>query len=155
MGDSISDASVSPIRLALLSFPWCLPDEHKSTEKLVRLGGDVRFREHCGRTRLFTRVRGETVWKIAEGISLRLSGDKRRPNRDSFDPCWSLSEPPFGTYPEFPNSFGREILRSSNPASCITSPLCGWRMGDPLARAPNPQPYMLWCCIFMHLGEYL
>jgi hypothetical protein len=55
----------------------------------------------------------ETVWKIAEGVSPRLSGGKRRPNRDSFDPSWLLSEPRFGTYPEFPNSFGEGILRTS------------------------------------------
>jgi hypothetical protein len=35
---------------------------------------------------LFSESRGETVWKIAEGVSPRLSGGKRRPNRDSFDP---------------------------------------------------------------------
>jgi hypothetical protein len=56
---------------------------------------------------LFSGVREETVWKIAEGVSPRLSGGKRRPNRDSFDPSWLLSEPRFGTNPEFPNSFGR------------------------------------------------
>jgi hypothetical protein len=63
----------------------------------------------------FTGVRGETVWKIAEGVSPCLSGGKRRPNWDSFDPSWPLSGPRFGTYPEFPNSFGRRILRSSSP----------------------------------------
>jgi hypothetical protein len=56
---------------------------------------------------LFTGVRGETVWKIAEGVSPRLSGGKRRPNRDSFEPSWPLLEPRFRTYPEFPNNFGR------------------------------------------------
>ena len=35
---------------------------------------------------LFTQRPRETVWKIAEGVSARLSGGKRRPNRDSFDP---------------------------------------------------------------------
>jgi hypothetical protein len=47
----------------------------------------------------------ETVWKIAAGVPARLSCDKRRPNRDSSDPSWPLSEPRFGTFPEFPNSF--------------------------------------------------
>src|SRR5215203_6555806 len=46
----------------------------------------------------------ETVWKIAENVSARLSGGKKRPNWDSFHPSWPLSEPPFETYPEFPNS---------------------------------------------------
>src|SRR5215204_5087188 len=55
----------------------------------------------------------ETVWKIAENVSARLSGGKKRPNWDSFHPSWPLSEPRFETYPEFPNSFGRGILRSS------------------------------------------
>ena len=54
----------------------------------------------------------ETVWKIAEGLLARLSGGKKRPNQNSFDPSWQLSELSFGTYPEFPNSFGRGILRS-------------------------------------------
>jgi hypothetical protein len=49
-------------------------------------------------------LRGETVWKIAEGVSPRLSGGKKRLNWDSFDPSWPLSEPRFGTYPEFPNT---------------------------------------------------
>jgi hypothetical protein len=61
---------------------------------------------------LFSESRVETVWKIAEGVSPRFSGGKRRPNRDSFDPSWPLSEPSFGSYPEFPNSFGRSALSS-------------------------------------------
>jgi len=59
--------------------------------------------------RLFQTVSLETVWKIAEGVSPRLFGGKRRPNRDSFDPSWPLSEPTFGTYSEFPNSFGETV----------------------------------------------
>ena len=47
----------------------------------------------------------ETVWKIGEGLSARLTGGKRRPNSDFFDPSWPLSESPFGIDPEFPNSF--------------------------------------------------
>jgi hypothetical protein len=69
---------------------------------------------------LFTGVRGETVWKIAEGVSPRLSGDKRRPNWDSFDPSWLLSEPRFGTYPEFPNSFSTTFMNKAKAVvSCI------------------------------------
>jgi hypothetical protein len=43
----------------------------------------------------------ETVWKIAEGVSARLSGGKKRPNRDSFDPSCPLSEPHSGPIPNF------------------------------------------------------
>jgi hypothetical protein len=53
----------------------------------------------------------ETVWKIAEGVSARLSGGNRRQNGDSFDPSCPLSEPRFGTYPEFPNSFSRTMVK--------------------------------------------
>src|SRR5215211_8987293 len=49
----------------------------------------------------FRTVSGETVWKIAEGISARLSGSKKHPNRDSFDPSWLLSEPHSGAIPNF------------------------------------------------------
>jgi hypothetical protein len=62
---------------------------------------------------LFTGVRGETVWKIAEGLSTALLGRQEMPDRGLIDPSWPLSEHSFGTYPEFPNSFGREILGSS------------------------------------------
>ena len=44
-------------------------------------------------------MRGETVWKIAEGVSARLSGGKKRPNRDSFDPSCPLSEAHSGPIP--------------------------------------------------------
>src|SRR5215207_11409144 len=67
----------------------------------------------------------ETVWKIAENVSARLSGGKKRPNWDSFHPSWPLSEPRFETYPEFPNSFGRGILGSSDTGSCIAPVLYG------------------------------
>jgi hypothetical protein len=64
-------------------------------------------------------VRGETVWKIAGGVSARLSGAKKRPNWYSLDPSWPLSDTRFGTYPEFPNSFGIGILGSSLAGSWI------------------------------------
>src|SRR5919107_6080607 len=61
---------------------------------------------------LFTRVRGETVWKIAgrplEGALLAPGGA----NRLLFAPSWRPYSPRFGTHSEFPNSFGRKILRS-------------------------------------------
>jgi hypothetical protein len=60
---------------------------------------------------LFTRVRGETVWKIAEGVSPRLAGGKGRPNRDSFEPFWPLSEPSFRNYSEFPKHFRKGCSR--------------------------------------------
>src|SRR5215203_4696685 len=43
---------------------------------------------HC--LRLFTRVRGETVWKIAEGVSTALLWRQEATDRDSFDPSWPL-----------------------------------------------------------------
>src|SRR5215208_1835409 len=95
---------------------------------------------------LFTQVPGETVWKIAEGVSPRLSGSKRRPNRDSFDPSWLLSEPRFGTYPEFPNSFGRRILGSSHPGSCVDRPPRTASPHLPLTLDDDASP---------HIGMYL
>jgi hypothetical protein len=62
---------------------------------------------------LFTGVRGETVWKIAKGVSAVLLAAKEMADRDSFDPSWPLSELRFGTHPDFPNSFGRGVLGSS------------------------------------------
>jgi hypothetical protein len=63
---------------------------------------------------LFTEIRGETVWKIAEGVSRALLRGQEWADRDSFDTSWPLSGPPFRTRSEFPNSFGRRILRSSH-----------------------------------------
>src|SRR5215216_7455130 len=54
----------------------------------------------------------ETVWKIAEGVSSTLLWRQEAADRDFFDPSWPLSEPRFGINSEFPNSFGRGILRS-------------------------------------------
>jgi hypothetical protein len=50
-------------------------------------------------------VRGETVWKIAKGVLAVLIAVKEMADRDSFDSSWPLSEPRFGTHPDFPNSF--------------------------------------------------
>jgi hypothetical protein len=47
----------------------------------------------------------ETVWKIAEGVSKALLRQQKSADRDSLDPSWPLSESPFGTHSEFPNSF--------------------------------------------------
>jgi hypothetical protein len=63
---------------------------------------------------LFSESRGETVWKIAKGVSAVLLAAKEMADRDSFDPSWPLSEPSFGTYPEFPNSFGKRLILGSS-----------------------------------------
>src|SRR5215208_4112758 len=63
---------------------------------------------------LFTGVRGETVWKIAEGVTSAILWRQEATDRDSLDSSWPLSEPRFGTHSDFPNSFGRGILRSSS-----------------------------------------
>src|SRR5215204_6034886 len=62
---------------------------------------------------LFTGVRGETVWKIAEGVTSAILWRQEATDRDSLDSSRPLSEPRFGTHSDFPNSFGRGILRSS------------------------------------------
>jgi hypothetical protein len=62
---------------------------------------------------LFTVVRGETVWKTAEGLSTALLWRQEALDQDYFNPRWPLSGPRFGTHPDFPNSFGRGFLRSS------------------------------------------
>src|SRR5215204_7715960 len=56
---------------------------------------------------LFTGVRGETVWKIAEGVTSAILWRQEATDRDSLDSSWPLSEPRFGTHSDFPNSFGR------------------------------------------------
>src|SRR5215212_10304986 len=55
----------------------------------------------------------ETVWKIAEGLWRALLRRQESADRDSFDPSWALSEPPFWTHSEFPNSFSRDCLENS------------------------------------------
>ena len=39
---------------------------------------------------LFTGVRGEAVWKIAEGVSTALLWRQEAADRDSFGPSWPL-----------------------------------------------------------------
>src|SRR5215203_6697075 len=55
----------------------------------------------------------ETVWKIAQGSRARFFGGKKRPIAASLAPLERLRNPHVGAYPDFPNSFGRGILRSS------------------------------------------
>src|SRR5829696_2228774 len=72
---------------------------------------------------LFSGVRGETVWKIAGGLSTTLLWQHEVAERGPFDPSWRLSEPRCGTHPVFPNSLGRGILGScqnSHPIHIFT-----------------------------------
>src|SRR5215203_1108129 len=62
---------------------------------------------------LFTQVRGETVWKIAQGLSSALLRRQEAADRGFFGPLERLRNPHFGAYPDFPNSFGRVILGTS------------------------------------------
>src|SRR5215216_7603493 len=50
---------------------------------------------------LFTQVRGETVWKIAEGVSSTLLWRQEAADRDFFDPSWPLRSPDSGSIPNF------------------------------------------------------
>src|SRR5215208_629708 len=67
--------------------------------------------EHCSYP--FSDSFGETVWKIAEGVTSAILWRQEATDRDSLDSSRPLSEPRFGTHSDFPNSFGRGILRSS------------------------------------------
>src|SRR5215211_7454644 len=71
---------------------------------------------------LFTKVRGETVWKMAGGLSSVLLRLQEATDLGLLAPSWPPSEPRFCAYPDFPNSFGRGILRSSLAESCIERP---------------------------------
>jgi hypothetical protein len=71
---------------------------------------------------LFTQVRGDTVWKIAEGVSPLRFWRQEAADRASFVPSWQPSESRFGTQSDFPNSFGREILRVSTFSTKILEP---------------------------------
>jgi hypothetical protein len=59
-------------------------------------------------------VSGETVWEIAEGVSIVRFWRQEAADRASFVPFWRPSESRFGTHFDFSNSFGRRILRSSH-----------------------------------------
>src|SRR5215211_3027284 len=56
---------------------------------------------------LFTQRRGETVWKIAEGLSSVLRRRQKAADRGSFDPYRPPSGPIFRRHPDFPNSSPR------------------------------------------------
>jgi hypothetical protein len=49
---------------------------------------------------------------MAEGLSDGLIWGREAADRGPFDLFWPPSEPRFCAYPDFPNSFGRGILRS-------------------------------------------
>jgi hypothetical protein len=68
---------------------------------------------------LFTRVPGETVWKLVEDVSTVRFWGQERADRVLFAPSWRPSETPFGTHPDIPNSFGRGVLGSPHSGSCI------------------------------------
>src|SRR5215217_8068996 len=44
---------------------------------------------------------GETVWKIAEGVSSTLLWRQEAADRDFFDPSWPLRSPDSGSIPNF------------------------------------------------------
>ena len=70
------------------------------------------------------------------------------PNGDSFHSSWPLSEPPFGTYPAFPNSFSSSTLairlrskprRSSVPQRPVGLSLCrSLKASRKKSAAPGP-----------------
>jgi hypothetical protein len=62
---------------------------------------------------LFTQRRGETVWKIAEGTLDRVCSMAQDCEIGLLCPFCPLVEPQTGGHPDFPNSFGRGVLRSS------------------------------------------
>src|SRR5918993_5165841 len=67
--------------------------------------------------RSFQTVSGETVWKIAEGLSRVLHRRLEATDRAPLSPLECLRNPYLGMHPDFPNSFGRVILRSSQARS--------------------------------------
>src|SRR5215203_444317 len=83
----------------------------KLSESLFSHHAVEELRSHVSSTLAFLVRRtsentvSETVWKIAKGVSAVLLAAKEMADRDSFDPSWPLSEPRFGTHPDFPNSF--------------------------------------------------
>src|SRR5215210_2516478 len=68
--------------------------------------------------RLFTRVRGETVWKVGGGFLIACVSCFKRAGWDIFALFWLLSILLIEAYWDFPDSLGRCILRSApNPSS--------------------------------------
>jgi hypothetical protein len=56
---------------------------------------------------LFTEVRGETVWKMAEGVLIVFLGALKEAEKGFIAPLSPQVAPRTEGYPEFPNSFGR------------------------------------------------
>src|SRR5215204_6021935 len=75
---------------------------------------------------LFTGVCGETVWKIAEGVTSAILCRQEATDRDSLDSSWPLSEPRFGTHSDFPNSFSRHWCENSFGGNSFS-----WLRGGP------------------------
>src|SRR5918999_6293486 len=72
---------------------------------------------------LFTQLPGETVWKIADGSLDGVCSMEQECEMVLLYPHCPLMGPQTGGYPDFPNSFGRGIPRSSS--------LGGSRKSDP------------------------
>jgi hypothetical protein len=128
----------------LLHAPTTMPLPGNETHTLIEgckrymlnfgTSGDLSCRlvEHIHLSRSGCGFGGlETVWKIAEGVSSRLSSGKRRLNRDSFNPSWPILEPRFLTYPEFADRFSGHFRE--NEAIILTSNGYSKKTGKPRA----------------------
>src|SRR5215207_1411020 len=78
-----------------------------------------RLLEKLGPKRQFTPVRGETVWKIADGSLDGVCSMAQDCEMVLLYPHCPLMGPQTGGYPDFPNSFGSGILGSPLSPSCI------------------------------------
>ena len=90
-------AAGKPKKVALVAWS-CASFSLSSTRSsnTILLGGHLTafpldFQDSCFFLPLFTRVPGETVWKIAEGVSSAHLWRQESADRDSFDPSWPLS----------------------------------------------------------------
>src|SRR5215216_6093429 len=91
---------------------------------------------------LFTQVRGETVWKIAEGVSSTLLWRQEAADRDFFDPSWPLRSPDSGSIPNFQTvsegEFSEVRGSQASMALCSSEESVGpTSKRDPRKEAPN------------------
>jgi hypothetical protein len=95
--------------------------------------------------------RGETVWKIRMGSTLRSHESRKRCKKHPY----RRFAPPTGRRPDpstyFPNSFGRGILGSSYPVRCIGIQHVATVWPIPPPGSSNPKPNILWWWIDIHL----
>src|SRR5215218_4586590 len=79
---------------------------------------------------------GETVWKIAEGVSSTLLWRQEAADRDFFDPSWPLRSPDSGSIPNFQTVSEEEFseIRLQDPAWNTLLEPQGW-----LLRACRPR----------------